>query len=641
MKSFWNFPAASGGLINSINNAGIETFRGNELDSLTREICQNSLDAVKDETQPVIIEFKSFDIPATKFPKQRELVDVYKKCERTWSGKNDKSEQFIKQAQIIMQHPTIQFLRISDFNTKGLEGARTGELGSPWSSLIREAGSSNKSDSSGGSFGIGKSAPFANSKLRTLFYESLDQTNYKSHIGVANIMSFEKEPGLTTVGSGYYTDDESSKAISGFLNLDSSFERTETGTDIYIAGFKPKPNWVNAIRNSVIYNFFITIHQKKLIVRIEDEVISHENLGKLIQSLDETKEEYRHVKSYYEVLISDKALSIPSPKRMYKTIGTFEEGEATLYIMKGDDLNRRVLMTRKAGMRLFEQNRISGSISFTGILIITGRHMNQVFKQMENPAHTLWEPNRYEPSPKDAERAFSDLRKFVRETVQKTFQVETTDTMDAIGLSDFLPDSPILGEGQEKRESLTMKIKEIKQKKKAKQTKKPKKRKSGESYLDDLVAAGLSPEGEESGHSPEVKEEGTGKGGGSGNKNGQQGSAEEGTGTEKEGNEKKEKNRPIEIETRYICVNKEEGLYLVSVKPKKKFEKGRLEFKVLGEQGEFKLPVKDIQSSQIDNVTISGNMVRFKNNVGKEDIYVNVKVDYEHYCVLEVDLYEV
>ncbi|MHC8515094.1 hypothetical protein [Sporosarcina sp. ITBMC105] len=641
MNSFWNFPATSGGLINSINNAGIETFRGNELDSLTREICQNSLDALKDETKPVIIEFKAFDIPSEMFPQQTELVEVYKKCERTWTGKNDKSEQFIKQAQQIMEQPEIQFLRISDFNTKGLEGARRGELGSPWSSLIREAGSSNKGDSSGGSFGIGKSAPFANSKLRTLFYESLDSTNYKSHIGVANIMSFEKEPGLTTIGSGYYTNDENSKAIPGFLNLDPNYERTETGTDIYIAGFKPKPNWVNEIRNSVLFNFFITIHQKKLVVRIEDEVISHENLGELIQSLDETKEEYRHVKSYYEVLISDKALKIPSPKREYKTIGTFEEGEATLYIMKGDDLNRRVLMTRKVGMRLFEQNRISGSISFTGILIITGRHMNQVFKKMENPAHTLWEPNRYEPSPKEAERAFSDLRKFVRETVQQTFQVETTDTMDAIGLSDFLPDSPILGEGEEKRESLTVKIKELKQKKKAKQKKKPKKRTGGESFLDELVSAGLSTEGDESGHSPEIKGDGTGQGGGSGNNNGQQGSVDEGTGTEKEGKEKKEKNRPIEIETRYICMDKEEGLYRINVKPKKKFDRGRLEFKVLGEQGEFKLPVKDIESSQIDNITISGNMVRFKNKVGKKDIFVMVKVDYEHYCVLEVDLYEV
>lgn len=37
----WNFPSVAGGNINSINNAGLETFRDNPIDSLTREIYQN------------------------------------------------------------------------------------------------------------------------------------------------------------------------------------------------------------------------------------------------------------------------------------------------------------------------------------------------------------------------------------------------------------------------------------------------------------------------------------------------------------------------------------------------------------------------------------------------------------------------
>jgi len=76
MQPFWHFPATAGGQVNSINNAGIETFRGNELDSLTREICQNSLDAVKDESQPVVVDFKRFDLPSEQFPNQAELLGV-------------------------------------------------------------------------------------------------------------------------------------------------------------------------------------------------------------------------------------------------------------------------------------------------------------------------------------------------------------------------------------------------------------------------------------------------------------------------------------------------------------------------------------------------------------------------------------
>lgn len=642
MQAFWNFPAAAGGTINSINNAGIETFRGNELDSLTREICQNSLDAVKDESKPVIVEFNQFQISNNQFPQRTELIDAFNKCESTWKGKNDKIKQFIEQAKYILEKEQIPFLRISDFNTKGLEGARTGELGTPWSSLVKEAGSSNKGDSSGGSFGIGKSAPFANSKLRTLFYSSFDITDYQSHIGVANIMSFEKEPGLNTLGTGYYTGDENSTAIQSLLQLDPTLNRDETGTDIFVAAFEPKENWVEAIRNSVIFNFFITIWQNKLVVKVQDEEISHENIGTLIAQLDDANEDYRHVKNYFKLLTSNEGIKVPYPAQKYKTIGAFEEGEATLYIMKGDDLNRRVLMTRKAGMRLFEQNRISGSISFTGILIITGKHMNQVFKKMENPAHTGWEPNRYEESPKEADKAFKDLRKFVRETVQQTFQAETTETMDAFGLSDFLPDTTVVeGEGEEKQESLTMKIKTIAQKKKEKPKKKLKKKQPKENFENELEEAGITPEGDQAGHSNEEREEGQGQGGGTGNQHGEQGTTDEGTDGAKEGQGEKEKNKPIDADTRYICLQKDAGLYRLNIKPDKRFEKGKLEFKVAGEQSDYILPVLSVKSDDIEVTSIDKNVVRFINKTGKKLKNLQVEVDYEQYCVLEVDLYEI
>lgn len=41
----WNFPNANGLGIQGISNGGVETFKGEIIESLTREICQNSLDA--------------------------------------------------------------------------------------------------------------------------------------------------------------------------------------------------------------------------------------------------------------------------------------------------------------------------------------------------------------------------------------------------------------------------------------------------------------------------------------------------------------------------------------------------------------------------------------------------------------------
>ncbi|WP_226036720.1 hypothetical protein [Aquibacillus saliphilus] len=317
MNTYWNFPAATGGMINSINNAGLETFRGNALDSLTREICQNSLDAVSDSTKPVVVEFSSFSTDINQLPNRDELIKVFKLCEHTWHGHNKKSEDFVDEALSILNRQEMKLLRISDFNTKGLEGAKKGELGSPWSSLIKEAGSSNKDENSGGSFGIGKSAPFLNSSIRTLFYSSYDESGYESHIGVANIMSFKKSDSQITLGNGYYTDNENSLAIPGQLSLDQEFERVSTGTDIYVSAFEPKQDWEKEVKNSILFNFFITIYNKKLLVRINDFEINHNNIDQLINELEDN-EENQILKNYFHLLTSDKTIKIPYPGQNYK-----------------------------------------------------------------------------------------------------------------------------------------------------------------------------------------------------------------------------------------------------------------------------------------------------------------------------------
>ena len=231
-------------------------------------------------------------------------------------------------------------------------------------------------------------------------------------------MSFKKNSEQLTLGNGYYTNSEDSLAIPGLLHLDENFNRDETGTDIYISAFEPIADWKEEVKKSVLFNFFITVFQKKLVVRINEFVINDENIEQLIMDLEDT-EENRTLKSYFAVLTSPDTVKVPYPAMTYKRKLTFDEGEAHLYLLNGEDLNRRVLMTRKTGMRIFEQKNISGSISFTGLLMITGTNMNTIFKEMENPAHNEWASDRYEKDPKLAKKAYADLRKFIRDTVKK------------------------------------------------------------------------------------------------------------------------------------------------------------------------------------------------------------------------------
>jgi hypothetical protein len=647
MNTFWHFPAATGGLINSINNAGLETFRGNALESLTREICQNSLDAVKDENNPVIVEFNSFTTNVNKVPGMNKLKDVFLRCQETWKGKNEKCEYFIEKALKIVQQPTMQILRISDFNTKGLEGAKEGELGSPWSSLVKEAGSSNKHESSGGSFGIGKSAPFLNSKLRTLFYSSLDISGYESFIGVANIMSFKKNQNEITLGNGYYTYNTNSNAIPEQLFLEPGFVRKDTGTDIYVTAFEPAEDWEQEIIMSVLHNFFITIYKRKLVVRINGFEINNENIGHLISSLEDT-EENRHLKNYFHLLTSNKTIKVSYPSQKYKQGISFEEGEATLYLFNGEDLNRRVLMTRTTGMRLFEQKNISGSISFTGILMITGKNMNTIFKQMENPSHNGWSPERYEKDPKLAKKVYTDLRSFIRNAVKEYFQEKITQSMDAVGLSDLLPNKNLVNtHGVNKTESLNSSIKYILKKEIKEESKNRRVTRqrgfSSEDLEEQLVGEyGIAPTGDEGGNESEEHTGGGNHGGGTQNPGGQNELDKSISGELDRKRQRKPSSQPIQISQRYVCLDKNSGRYRFVITSKKSLESGRLVFKVIGEQNDFDLPIKNATTDD-KNITIEKcclNKVYLHSISARKPFIIDVEIDYSNYCVMEVELYE-
>ena len=177
-------------MISGINDAGIETFTADMNRSLVREIIQNSLDAVReDNDEPVRVEFEMIRIKREDIPDVNTLQSAIKKCYESNADEPD-AFRFFSKADETLNQEYVNVLRISDYNTKGLEGSDTCEKGSNWSRLVKENGSSNKGQSSGGSFGIGKSATFACSDLRTVFYSSLDIQGLASNFGVARLVSF-------------------------------------------------------------------------------------------------------------------------------------------------------------------------------------------------------------------------------------------------------------------------------------------------------------------------------------------------------------------------------------------------------------------------------------------------------------------
>ena len=208
-------------------------------------------------------------------------------------------------------------MRISDFNTTGLTGAKKAYMINPWQSLIKSAGISDKYDSLGGSYGIGKSAPFACSDIRTVFYTSYDTEGVLASQGVSRLISFPIEDDKNTQsmgyqisiggpakwkvesterftqGIGYYGETEKNTPFFSELNMDTSFKRNGiTGTDLYIVGFLEDSKWKEELVVAILDNFLIAIYNKNLVVKIDNITISAGTLKDIIENFNITKETF-------------------------------------------------------------------------------------------------------------------------------------------------------------------------------------------------------------------------------------------------------------------------------------------------------------------------------------------------------------
>lgn len=455
----WNFPDNNNGEIVGIGEAGIETFKGSLFSSLAREICQNSLDARVNNTKSVRVEFKLNNIKREHIHGIEDLTEAVKLCKEYWQ-ENKKTGDFFTNAIKVCHSDKLRVLRISDYNTTGLTGSDKIKS-SPWQDLVKSSGVSNKSGELGGSFGIGKSAPFACSDLRTIFYNTLDINGLKAYQGVAKLVSFQypdkqrfltTQKGEITQGKGYYGETTNNSAVKEIINLDG-YKRAEVGTDVYILGFINHSEWKSEVIKSVIDGYLISILQNDLEVLVDNTPINSKTINDLIEKL---KEDLPLAYNYYQVLTDENTVCIKEDFEGF--------GELELRVLIQKNFRRKVLMARNNGMKIFDKNNISGTIPFAGVCILKDKKLNGYFRQMENPQHNNWEPDRFsedEKLKKQAKKMKTALFKFIKDKILEIGKSTVLDEMDALGVGEFIPDIDV-SEGKEgnKTESINNEIKD-------------------------------------------------------------------------------------------------------------------------------------------------------------------------------------
>ena len=189
---------------------------------------------------------------------------------------------------------------------------------------------------------------------------------------------------------------------------------------------------------------------QKLRVYLNDEPIDAKKIKKTyLNKLNahKQKKDKPNSVSYYEVLHDDN--KIICHLNGLQDFGVAPE-ETLLFISANiEHPNRRVLMSRKSGMKIYDQKGFSRTIKFSAIFCAVGDCINSILKQVENVSHDKWSPERY-PNPQDANRFLRELRKSIKDAVIKNCSPKIEKVVDAFGVADFLPD---IKNGDELRDS--------------------------------------------------------------------------------------------------------------------------------------------------------------------------------------------
>lgn len=436
----WVFPSRGYAETEGFSNAGLAEFKGNPLQALAREVCQNSLDAADGSGKPVRVEFHKDFVEIDKFPGMEDMKKVISRCESFWGKDGDaNTKNFIIKAKKALQGNKFFVLRVSDFNTKGVQGAFSDKNITPWGGLVKGNSFSVKSDEKNaqGSYGIGKAAPFVSSAIQTIFYRTYDKENVRAALGVARLMAHEIPesdcyPGEDKVrrSVGYFGEDDNNKPSISIGGLDNLYNRTEYGTDLFIPAFlysTSDEEWVKKIMLEIVDNFLYSIYSGKLEVIIENRKLTKETLPVMLKFLGNSA---KNAMMFYDVIREDNSEVIEEVKKYYSL------GELRLRLLYKPDLSKKVLVVRNSGMKIATIPNLPKGMSYVGFFELKGDILNEIFRGMENPKHNAWEPKRHD-NPDLAKRHKEEVEEWVRSIISEKL-VELSGDEALLDLGDCL-----------------------------------------------------------------------------------------------------------------------------------------------------------------------------------------------------------
>lgn len=476
-----------------------------------------------------------------------------------------------------------------------------------------------KGEDSGGSYGIGKNAPYVCSQLRTVFYNTFAQDQCKAFQGTTRLMSHANADGTATVGTGFYYEISTQKPIeiNDNCELRDLFQRQQYGTDVVMIAFEKRDGWQDYIERAIIRNFFIAIHEEKLVVKIDDNrVIDADHLEEIIDKQSKVADDIKLIKELYMARTQN---NYPV---QYNSFTHEIEHEVELFIRLDESFNRKIAELRNTGMII----RIRGknvSKAYSAVMIVRGKKLNSILKGMEPPKHDKWDPDIMadESLKKIGRKLRGEVIKWVNDVIDEACKSDATDEIDPDGMSQYLPDELEDGYKTSHNETNALDAKADVQKiiKKSiietniKTTGYNEKGNAEEGSVNNTTAGG------------EGEEETTGAGSGSGND--RVGKTGEGT---------KIINRPVLLKQRVF--QGKQGHYKAAIMVEDDCENAYITINALGEDGQLE-PINIIEYEMFGTVQQSNsNKIGPLKLEGGEMEHITLKLEYDEKLRLKVDV---
>lgn len=422
-----------------LNNAAINSFNSNIINSFIREMFQNSNDA-RDKKLPIdpntgkmpplhiVINYKK--ISQNQFPDFDGFMDVFARIKS--APLNAKHGEFFKNAQQALgNRQSIKLFVYEDYNTTGLSGIDNDDDSTFSGCVLSEGISVGKEKTAGGSYGIGKNAIFGFSKLRTVFYASFNKEKEYIFQGRSKLATYFGKDGKKHSEKIFCGNGNELNSVRNFSDLlqehQNIFQRNKPGLSQFAVCPSDHANWVEEFAKAILRNYWMLLEKGELTVELKNQDDLQLSMGK--DNLEELFQKFYNPETFE---VDDSINPYGSPYEYYKCYKSGECTKAKIDIIGDVRFYYAELQNNKTNAVAYLRNDMVvysqaahgfSSINYCGVFICDDDDGNSVLRDMEPPTHDSFSPERLdEKSEKynssDGRGILYGIKKIVRDSLQ-------------------------------------------------------------------------------------------------------------------------------------------------------------------------------------------------------------------------------